>query len=129
MHIKGHNTSQSGFTLIEIITVFIIIGILAAIAIPKYIDLQQATADKVARGALAAAYSSLSLGWAATYLNEASAPSNPDAACNTVALDGDTLQSISCSGDSWPVSGGTSIVTVTYSGGRAPTLTGTWTSP
>lgn len=45
--------NQKGFTLIEIIAVLVILGILAAIAIPKYFDLQDEAKQKALNGALA----------------------------------------------------------------------------
>jgi prepilin-type N-terminal cleavage/methylation domain-containing protein len=41
MNRNKSNRRQSGFTLIEIIAVLVVMGLLAAVAIPKYFDLQE----------------------------------------------------------------------------------------
>ena len=56
--------NQKGFTLVEIITVLVLLSVLAAIAIPKYINLEQNAQQKAFNGAIAELNGRESLVWA-----------------------------------------------------------------
>ena len=115
--------NQKGFTLIEIIAVLVILGILAAIAVPKYLDLQNQSKIAAARGFVAAAQSAISMGYASSLLGNTTT-GGPAGDCNRVVIDvpAGTGASISCPGTTYA----NTIITAYYNDQNA---TGNWTLP
>ncbi|OPY85534.1 MAG: Type II secretion system protein G precursor [Smithella sp. PtaU1.Bin162] len=69
--------NNKGFTLIEIIAVLVILGILAAVAVPKYLDMAAESRRKAAEGAIAEIKGRLSQAQGKYILANGAAPTSP----------------------------------------------------
>ncbi len=82
---------ERGFTLIEIIMVIVLLGIIAAIAIPKYVDLKADAQNASAQGLKGAIVAAAAIGYADKAINEAVATYPTSAQMNTTYLQSDDL--------------------------------------
>jgi MSHA pilin protein MshA len=134
--------NQKGFTLIEIIAVLVILGVLAAVAVPKYMDITDEAEAKAASGAIAEMMSQCSLTYAKLCLTETTGPSGVTAAkvvakIGATFITGDfsgTLAAVAASGTGDTAVPGKITITVTkinnaaFADGITPP-TDDWTMP
>ena len=110
---KRRLNGEEGFTLIEIIAVLIVLGILAAVAVPRYMSVTEDAKNKAAVGAVAEGKARVNQ-YAASYIlvNNGSIP---NAATVVAAMTGANTDA----GDfslSYEASGSTGMVTITATG-------------
>ena len=117
---------QRGFTLIEIIMVIVLLGIIAAIAIPKYIDLREEAANATASGIVGAIVSSASIGYADLVTRQAGTTFPDITALDTTYLQAQnvTMYSVPAS-NYWTASIGGSTYYFTYNPGTGNATWGT----
>ncbi|MHC1791900.1 pilin [Solidesulfovibrio sp.] len=121
---RDRKRAQQGFTLIEIIAVLVILGILAVVAVPKYLDLQTEARNSAAQGLIAAAQSQLSMGYAAKKLN-VNYTGTPATDCAKVAVtSGVSGGTVTCTGTDWTAN---VPISATITGGTA--VNATWINP
>jgi len=122
---KKRLRNQKGFTLIEIIAVLIILGILAAVAVPKFLDLTENAEKEAIEGALAAGLSTCSMQFARLALSNGVAPSENDVrdACLSNPPGSDDFNYAFTAGS------GSIDVVASWKSGSTATASATWEMP
>ncbi len=131
-------TNEKGFTLIEIIAVLVILGILAAVAVPRYMDVAAQAKISAAKAEVAEMKSSLNMAYAKYFLSNGSMPTNGSQVIASAGMTSGSATNVGSAPDIWNVTLTGSLtstnvhITVNSYGADADTeynATGTWNMP
>jgi len=89
------NNPQKGFTLVELIIIIVILGILAAVAIPRYVDMRAEASDSTARAILGGLRDAATLVYTNRIVNAATTPIDMTAVLNQAQVSGYDTYSVS----------------------------------
>jgi len=126
--------NQKGFTLIEVIAVLVILGILVAVAAPRYVALVQEAKIAAAQAEVAEMKSTLNLAYARLFIRNGTAPATGVAVLEEAGFSDAAAGNVGVAPDLWNVTltgAGTSVsISVNNRNGDSDyTANGTWNMP
>ncbi|MDR3641055.1 MAG: prepilin-type N-terminal cleavage/methylation domain-containing protein [Humidesulfovibrio sp.] len=114
MTLKKLHKGQGGFTLIELVAVVIILGILAAVIVPKYFDMTSKAQDAAYKGALNEGVARFNMSYAQYVLNTSTKPADLTGLTSTAYL-GSSLSAVNIGDYNIAYALASSTVTLTLS--------------